>query len=281
MVSSSGAPATAMSLADFCDHLATELELDVVVAPMTELDQLDSLQRIEVALVLRELGVIAPAGVWLSQRTVRDVYDLYALRAEQRDLQPVTTTPETWNSVVGALVSLRAIVPSDLDFLFALTTDPRLIDRWRFRGAPPNPDDFYQLLWQGVLAQYLVTRTDSGAPVGLVCAYDYHPSGRAYLAALEHPELIRSGLILEGVALFLDYVFRRWDLHTLYIETLDLSFDDFASNRLGLFERVGRLKQHHFYDGRYQDLHVFRLQRSTWLDSGQRIRASIASSVRD
>ncbi len=163
-------------------------------------------------------------------------------------------------------VRLRPLVPSDYDFAYHLSTNTAAdLTRWRYRGATPSPEAFSQTLWNNVLAQFIVEQRHDGSPVGLVTGYNAdHRHSRAYFAAQSRPDLIESGIVLEGVAVLLDYLFRTWPFRKLYIETLDFNFDQFASATTHFLEIEGRLKEWEYHDGRYWDMLIASISRSTW-----------------
>jgi len=162
-------------------------------------------------------------------------------------------------------VTLRTIGPRDLPFLYALATDPEVGYRWRYRGATPSPEQFAGELWQGVLCQYLVARTDGGAPVGLVSAYQADLANRTcYVALLGDKAHDASGLLLESALLFVTYLFHTWDLRQVYAEVPGYTYSSFASGVGRYFREEGRLVDHSFHAGRFWDLHILAIHRADW-----------------
>src|SRR5262245_53768634 len=106
-------------------------------------------------------------------------------------------------ALTGNHVRLRPVEQGDYAFLVELHTAPENLIRWRYRGVTPSPEQIIQGLWQGVLAQFLILRVETGEPVGLVVGYN--PEFRhsyAYLATIVTPCYEMSGWILEANALF-------------------------------------------------------------------------------
>jgi RimJ/RimL family protein N-acetyltransferase len=180
---------------------------------------------------------------------------------------PVPMSP----SLNGKHVYLRPVNPGDYPYLQHIELGSELAGRWRFRGATPAPETWAQAFWGTVLAQFLVIARDGDRPVGLVLAYraDFQ-DGHAYLAVLRFDPNDHSPLMLSGVALFLRYVFTCWNFRKLYMESLELNYQQFASGTGQLFEVEGRLRDHSYYAGRYWDQLILSIDRETWAREGER-----------
>jgi RimJ/RimL family protein N-acetyltransferase len=163
-------------------------------------------------------------------------------------------------------VRLRIVTPADTPFLYTLSTAPEASYRWRYRGGTPSTDQFAHDLWQGVLAQFLLIKRDSGEPVGLLVAYQADLANRTcYFALLGDLDGSDPGLMLEGALLFITYLFHTWDLRQVYAEVPGYTLDSFASGMGRYFVEEGRLVEHSFHAGRYWDLHLLAIHREAWL----------------
>lgn len=170
--------------------------------------------------------------------------------------------------LVGRRVRLRAIVPADYEFLYALATSEHAY-RWRYRGVTPSPEGFAQLLWHQTLAQFIVERRENGQRLGQVSAFDANErNGFCHIAMMLDPNLTGTGWALEAGALFINYLFSLWNFRKLYGEVLESNFGDFASGAGSWFRVEGRLTQHEFYAGRYWDLLLLALHREDWEPAG-------------
>jgi len=171
----------------------------------------------------------------------------------------------------GRRVLLRPVSPGDYELLRRVELAPHLAYRWRHRGATPGMANWIQAMEQSVLAQFLIVDRRSGEEewVGLVSVYD--PSfqhGFAHLAAAKLGESDRSTRALEGVVLFLDYVFRSWSFRKLYAETPEYNLDQFGSGIGRILTEEGRLPEHWYLDGRYWDQVILAIRRETWEERG-------------
>jgi acyl carrier protein len=173
---------------------------------------------------------------------------------------------------VGADVSLTLEVPTQADFeyLFHLHTVGEHLVRYRLRAATPSPDAFHRLLWEGVVAQFLV-RADSGAAVGLVSCFGADFRNRhAHIGVLGDPSWQQSGVLIAGAWKFVTYLFTHFDLRKIYAEVLSSNFGNLATGAGRLFCIEGRLSDHEYVEGRYEDLFVLALDRQRWTEQHAR-----------
>jgi RimJ/RimL family protein N-acetyltransferase len=92
-------------------------------------------------------------------------------------------------------------------------------------------------------------------------------AGHAHLSAMLTPPAHRMGWPLEGMALFINYLFSNWGFNKLYAEVYDYNLDQFRRMN-GLFVKEGILRQHAKLGNRYSNLHIFALYAEAWTASG-------------
>ena len=162
----------------------------------------------------------------------------------------------------GRFVCLRHVRDLDRPFLYSMATDPLVGARWRFRGVVPRPEAFERLLWEGVLAQFVIEGTSDGIPRGVVTAYSANMnSGTANVAVALSSAHIGRGFGVEASYLFCDYLFATWSLRKLYFEAPAFNCAQFQS-AIGRFLHVeGVLRDHEYYGGRYWDSVLMALYR--------------------
>lgn len=170
-------------------------------------------------------------------------------------------------------VYLKPVTPSDYPFLQMIELAGELAPRWRHRGATPNPDQWAQTLWTGVLAQFMVVGVTTNKPIGRVVIYQPNFQDRyAYFAALRFEPSDRSPIMMLGISLFLRYVFTYWDFDKLYMEVPEYNLPQFASGLGRFFEIEGRLRGHFRVGGRSWDQLILALYRETAAKEGARLR---------
>jgi RimJ/RimL family protein N-acetyltransferase/acyl carrier protein len=173
-----------------------------------------------------------------------------------------TTRPPSWE---GKRVSIRPVLPNDRQRLYEWTIHPNNCVRWRFRGGIPDPTEFERSLDAGVLVQFITTRKETVEAVGLVTAYNAnHRDGHVFVSALCDPRYQSSGLLIEGFALLIDYLFLNWPFRKIYLESMEFNLGQYANSLGRLLIEEGRLKDHVFYDDRYWDLVTAALYRADW-----------------
>jgi len=173
--------------------------------------------------------------------------------------------------LTGHTVQLRPVEARDYDFLFRLYTTGDHLVRYRLRGITPSPESFVRFLWDQVLCQFIVESLD-GRPIGIVSSFEPDFRNRyVYVAACSVPEFEATGLVLEGVALLVSYLFETFDFRKVYAESLEANFSQFALGEGRLFEVEGRMKEHEYVHGRYQDFVLLAIYRGAWREQHRRL----------
>jgi RimJ/RimL family protein N-acetyltransferase len=184
--------------------------------------------------------------------------------------------------LIGPRAWLRPVKSTDYPFLFELGTAGTALTRWRYRGVTPSPEAFAQSLWQGVLTQFLILSRSTNQPIGLVLAYNAnHAQGRAYFAVQSRQDMLGSGLALEGCFIFLNFLFENWPFRKLYLEALDINFEQFASAVDRYIHIEGRLTEWEYYQGRYHDNIIASIRREEWPATLSRVLPTFETTIRE
>lgn len=172
----------------------------------------------------------------------------------------------------GEFTRLRPLRRDDYAYLYDLSLSAKNNARWRYRGATPSPERFVSDLWSGVLAQFIVETPEPRKRAGLLVAYNADlANGTIYLGVLIDNEHHRKVWPIEGIMLFVDYLFQNWTFRKLYAETTEFSAAHFASGAKILFEEEGRLRDHQYFQGRYWDYIFYALTRERWEEQGREL----------
>jgi RimJ/RimL family protein N-acetyltransferase len=186
--------------------------------------------------------------------------------AIQLDVGPQTVILE------GEFARLRPLRQNDYGYLYDLSLSAKNNARWRYRGATPSPERFVADLWSGVLAQFLVETPEPRKRAGLLVAYNADlANGTVYLGVLIDNAYHRKVWPLEGVLLFVDYLFQNWTLRKVYAETTEFSAAHFSSGAKTLFEEEGRFREHQYFQGRYWDYIFYSVTRKRWEERGRKL----------
>lgn len=176
------------------------------------------------------------------------------------------------DSLYGRWVRLRAIRPSDYDFLYSLSLGPGVGTLWRHRGQSVSPERFVALLWTDVTAQFMLTSRESGRQFGYVsCVQADHRHGFAFLAMVISPEFQRRGWPIEGFFLFVEYLFLTFGFRKLYLETFDFNLVAFESATRGLLKEECRLSDYEAYQGGFADKVILSIDQRTWDERSVRV----------
>lgn len=182
-------------------------------------------------------------------------------------------TPQHTHPPMGTKhIQLHTIADNDGPFLYELMTSPAAGGRIRFAGATPSPEKVASSLWDNVLAQFIVAGAATQRRLGLVSITSPNfRDGYAYMSAVGDPTVQGSGLIAEGVLLGFNYAFQTWPFRKIYMEVSEPSYDAFRSGLGHFFTEEGRLHEHAFWGGRYVDVLVLAVYRTTWAEHGPRL----------
>jgi len=232
----------------------------------------DSLTMLEALAILDGYGVQLPDELIGELRTLGDLHHyLRVLATDQPDRHRELVGAKAHDSYHGPNVQLVPVTDRENDWLFSIFATGEHLVRFRMRAMTPSPEMFRRFLWDQVLAQFIVA-THDGKPVGLVTCFEPDFRNRyAYVAAVADRRFEASGLVLEGMTMLISYVFAQFDLRKLYAESLEADFQKYASGGGRVFEVEGRLRDHEYVDGGYQDYILSSVWRSTWRDHHRRI----------
>jgi len=69
---------------------------------------------------------------------------------------------------------------------------------------------------------------------------------------------------IEGAALFLTYLFRKFPLRKIYCEIPGHNYARLQGSLTRLFAVEGQLRDHEWHSGRYWDTYIVAITRTTW-----------------
>ncbi len=158
----------------------------------------------------------------------------------------------------GKNIQLRALEPSDLDWLFSVENDEtfwevsttirpyskELLSRYIANAH----EDIFTAKQLRLVIEY------QKKPVGLIDLFNYDPQHhRAGLGILVLPKYQTKGIAREAIVLLLDYAFTLLQLHQVYV---NISSDNAISIELFeklKFEIVGNKQERLYCKGKYKD----------------------------
>lgn len=155
-------------------------------------------------------------------------------------------------------IQLRALEPSDLDWLFAIENDETY---WEISNTlRPFSKDILTLYIANAhqdifTAKQLRLVIDyQNIPVGLIDLYDFNPQHhRAGLGILVLPKYQTKGIANDVINLMTKYAFEQLQMHQIYVTiTADNKKSIDLFHKLG-FENIGKQKDWLFCKGQYKD----------------------------
>ena len=169
-----------------------------------------------------------------------------------REVSPVRT---------GRHTRVRPVAPEDYEWIFKVALHTPAGSRWRLHGEIPTFDQFIGTMLQGAKCTCVIEDA-SGQLLGMVQLWHHDALSRhGQLTAFLSPDAEGRGWPLEGVLLFIDYVFRAFDLRKLYVEALEPELNSYRSLVGPLLREEGRLREHQYLFGRYVDGYLLAIYR--------------------
>jgi len=180
-------------------------------------------------------------------------------------------------------VSLRPINETLVPWMFALETDPAVIWRFRLGGITPSFDQYKRFMFANILDQaVIVDSQDEDKKIGFVYAdkFDF-ANGTAEIGLVASSESKGSGLILHGMLLFIDRLFRQYPIRKLVGEMLEFNAVQFAAKEgpedFSLLVRFeSKCPSYYYLAGRYWDRYQIGIFREDWIaHRGQMIASAL------
>lgn len=165
---------------------------------------------------------------------------------------------------------LRPVMTEDYHKLYAMAAEPD--SGWRWNGLPPGPENFQSSLWNNISDQRTIVSKRDGEIVGLASAYALNlQHGHCYIQALLVEGHRAIGWPLEAIVVFIDHIFRSFNIRKIYGETSEKRFENFRSSVTFGAREEARLKDHLYHMGEYQDAIILGVTREAFYKNAERI----------
>lgn len=161
-------------------------------------------------------------------------------------------------------IRLRALEPSDLDFLFTIENQS---EYWHLSDTL-QPYSKYFLkqyiqsahidIYEAKQLRLVIAKTNEDNPLGLIDLYDFNPKHkRAGLGIILKTEHQGQGYAKIAINLLLDYAFNTLDIHQVYVT---ITAENLKS--ITLFEHldfmlIGKQKDWSYKNGVYEDQYLY------------------------
>lgn len=164
-------------------------------------------------------------------------------------------------TLTGDHIFLRALEPTDLDFLFTLENDESLWEVSNTTTPFSNYilkrylDNSHRDIYDIKQLRLVICKNGDGAAIGLIDLYDFDPKhNRVGVGIVIFPETEkRKGHALEAVKLTCNYVFKYLNVHQIFAGITEGNVGSIKLFEKAGFEKSGVLKDWIFAEGTYKN----------------------------
>jgi diamine N-acetyltransferase len=169
-------------------------------------------------------------------------------------------------SLKGSTLSLRAIEPEDLDFLYPIENNEIF---WEVSHTQ-TPFSRYVLkqylenahldIYETKQFRFIIEEVSDKKQVGMIDLFDFNPQHkRAGVGILIHPYYQNRGFASEALSILINYAFNILNLHQLYANITSDNSKSLALFEKHQFSKVGIKKDWILVKGKYKNEVLFQL----------------------
>ena len=176
--------------------------------------------------------------------------------------------------IVTSRIVFRPVRPDDYPRLYEIESDPSTAMTWRYRTGMPTAEEYEAALWRQSQQIMVVEGRQTGTVVGYLQLHDLDlRAGHGWFSLYAGPEHRGSGLVMEGLMAYCEWVFGEWPIRWLYAHSFEHNVHSFESGmRRGRGVRLGVLHERVVVDDVPTDVHVIGISRESWMQSPLRRR---------
>ncbi|TCI95109.1 GNAT family N-acetyltransferase [Tenacibaculum sp. M341] len=170
------------------------------------------------------------------------------------------------NTLKGKLVSLKAIEPEDLEFLFTIENDESF---WELSNTQAPFSKFllkqyiencHLDIYEAKQLRLAVKENGTNKNVGLIDLFDFDPKNkRAGVGIIIHTNSQKKGYASEALSLLINYSFIHLQLHQLYANVTSDNNNSLHLFKKHNFKQIGIKKDWILSKGAYKDEILFQL----------------------
>jgi diamine N-acetyltransferase len=168
------------------------------------------------------------------------------------------------NTLQGNTVSLRALEPEDLQFLFDTENDESF---WEVSNTQTPFSKFllkqylensYLDIFEAKQLRLIIQENLNKKPVGMIDLFEFNPQHkRAGIGVLVHEKYQKNGFASEAIQLLIDYSFTHLNLHQLFANITSDNTKSIALFKKHNFIKVGVKKDWTHSNGAFKDELLF------------------------
>lgn len=168
-------------------------------------------------------------------------------------------------NLIGKNISLRALEPEDIDFLF-LTENNELFWEVSSTQVPFSKyllkqyiNNAHQDIYEAKQYRFIICNTEN-VPVGMIDLFDFNPQhNRVGIGILLLPQYENKGYATETLELVIDYAFQYLNIHQLYANITSENKKSIALFEKLNFKLVGTKKDWIYTNKQYKDELLYQL----------------------
>lgn len=166
---------------------------------------------------------------------------------------------------IGRWVRLIPLTPEHYGFVRELVVNDPSGFHALFPARVPEQEAFADRLLSLVASCFVVESVNRRRPVGV--AYLHQWSGQHGIADFQVtmvPSFRNTGVGVEAGHLFVDHVFRSFNIRKLYLPVTSCQRRTVRSAIGGVLQEEGRLRDHSYFAGRWHDQHILTITRDRY-----------------
>ena len=168
-------------------------------------------------------------------------------------------------NLIGKNISLRALEPEDIDFLF-LTENNELFWEVSSTQVPFSKyllkqyiNNAHKDIYEAKQYRFIICNTEN-VPVGMIDLFDFNPQhNRVGIGILLLPQYENKGYATETLELVIDYAFQYLNIHQLYANITSENKKSIALFEKLNFKLVGTKKDWIYTNKQYKDELLYQL----------------------
>ena len=169
-------------------------------------------------------------------------------------------------TLAGVHISLRAIEPIDLAFLYQIENEESF---WAISNTQKPFSKFLlqqylenaqQDIYQAKQLRLLIFENNSSISVGMIDLFDFEPKHkRVGIGILISPQFENKGYATEALKLLINYVFKHLDAHQIYANITENNLKSISLFKNQGFIKAGIKKDWTFADGEFKNEVLYQL----------------------
>jgi len=168
-------------------------------------------------------------------------------------------------TLLGKNINLRALEPTDLDFLFTTENNEQF---WNISSTQLPFSKYilqqyiknaHQDIYEAKQYRFVICNAEN-TPIGMIDLFDFNPQHkRVGIGLLILPEHQKNGYASEALEMVIDYAFSYLDVHQIYANITSNNLKSMALFKKNNFKQVGIKKDWLYSNATFKDEILYQL----------------------